>query len=100
MDSTELRNTSLRLWNKTRTYVMKTSERKWTVAGIGFAFLVACIFVPPLGIAAFGTAIAGWWIVVAVVTVLGAFAGNRMGIEVERRQVLREKREEPSGGDG
>lgn len=98
MDSTELRKTSLRLWNKVRAYVLKTPERKWTAAGVGLAFVVACIFAPPIGIAAFGGAIAGWWIVVAMVTLFGAFAGNRMGIEMERRQVRRDKRKDPSGG--
>jgi hypothetical protein len=52
-------------------------------------FGVALIFVPNLGITAFGGAIAGWWIVVGVVTVIGAFAGNRAGIEVELRQPQR-----------
>ena len=95
MDITLLRETSRRLGTGVWASITKTTERKWTVAGIGLTFVAALIFVPPLGIAAFGTAIAGWWIVVAVMTVFGAFAGNRMGIEVERRQAMRDKREDP-----
>lgn len=98
MELTELRETSRRLWNRARAYVTKTPERKWTAAGIGLGFGVALIFVPPLGIAAFGGAIAGWWIVVLVVTVFGAFAGNRAGIEVERRQAQRGQQKDPTGG--
>lgn len=81
-----LTKTSLRLWRATIAYVTGTPERKWTAAGIGLAFGVALIVVPPLGIAAFGGAIAGWWIVVAVVTLFGGMAGNRVGVEIERRR--------------
>ncbi|GAA0596512.1 hypothetical protein GCM10008943_09550 [Paenochrobactrum glaciei] len=98
MDTTLLRETSRRLGRTVWAYVSKTPERKWTATGIGIAFVASIIFVPPIGIAAFGGAIAGWWIVVAVVTVIGAFAGNRVGIEMERRQVLRGKHEDPAGG--
>lgn len=77
------------LWLAAKAYVTKTSERKWTAAGIGIAFGLALIAVPPLGIAAFGTAIAGWWLVVAVVTIFGGLAGNRLGIELERRRSRR-----------
>lgn len=90
--------TSRQLWGRTRAYVIKTPERKWTVAGIGLAFGLALIFVPPLGIAAFGGAIAGWWIVVGLVTMFGAFIGNRAGIEVERRQARRDEQSGPTGG--
>ncbi|KRA96531.1 hypothetical protein ASD83_15610 [Devosia sp. Root685] len=93
-----LRNTSRQLWSKARAYITKTPERKWTAAGIGLGFGVALIFVPPLGIAAFGGAIAGWWIVVGVVTVIGAFAGNRAGIEVERRQAQRKQQNNVTRG--
>lgn len=78
--------TSLRLWRAAAAYVTKTRERKWTAAGIGLAFGVALILVPPLGIAAFGGAVAGWWIVVAIVTLFGGMAGNRWGVELERRR--------------
>lgn len=91
MELRDLWATSRRLWERARAYVTKTPERKWTAVGIGLGFGVALVFVPPLGIAAFGGAIAGWWIVVGVVTVIGAFVGNRAGIEVERRQARREE---------
>lgn len=98
MNFDALRHTSRQLWSKARAYVTKTPERKWTAAGVGLGFGVALIFVPPLGIAAFGGAIAGWWIVVGIVTVIGAFAGNRAGIEVERRQAQRGQQNGPTGG--
>lgn len=98
MELDALRATSRRLWDKARAYITKTPERKWTAAGIGLGFGAALVFVPPLGIAAFGGAIAGWWIVVLVVTVIGAFAGNRAGIEVERRQARQEPPSDPTGG--
>lgn len=86
MASRAFTKTSVRLWRAATAFVTKTSERKWTAAGIGLAFGVALILVPPLGIAAFGGAVAGWWVVVAVVTVFGGMAGNRWGIELERRR--------------
>jgi len=78
--------TSHRLWKACLDYVTKTTERKWTTAGVGIGLGLAFILVPPLGIAAFGGAIAGWWIVVLVVALFGGFAGNRWGIELERRK--------------
>ena len=98
MNVQALSSTSRRLWSRARAYITKTPERKWTAAGIGLGFGVALIFVPPLGIAAFGGAIAGWWIVVGVVTLIGAFAGNRAGIEVERRQAQRGHQKDGTGG--
>lgn len=78
--------TSVRLWRAGIAFVTRTPERKWTAAGIGLAFGVALILVPPLGIAAFGGAVAGWWIVVGIVTLIGGMAGNRWGVELERRR--------------
>ncbi|CAN7570474.1 hypothetical protein LJR016_004164 [Devosia sp. LjRoot16] len=77
---------SLRLWRASVAYVTKTPERKWTAAGVGLGFGVALILVPPLGIAAFGGAMAGWWIVVTIVTLFGGMAGNRWGVQLERRR--------------
>ena len=94
MNFDALRHTSRQLWSKARAYVTKTPERKWTAAGVGLGFGL----VPPLGIAAFGGANAGWWIVVGVVTVIGAFAGNRAGIEVERRQARQVSPSDTTGG--
>ncbi|RST87522.1 hypothetical protein EJC49_04675 [Aquibium carbonis] len=78
--------TSLRLWRGLAAYVTKTPERKYTAAGIGLGFGMALIFVPPLGIVAFGAAITGWGIVVAIVTLFGGMVGNRWGVELERRR--------------
>jgi threonine/homoserine efflux transporter RhtA len=86
MNLQSLNTMSRRMWRASLAYVTKTTERKWTTAGIGLGLGVAFILVPPLGIAAFGGAIAGWWIVVIIVAVFGGFAGNRWGIELERRK--------------
>lgn len=84
-----LTKNSRRLWRASAAYITKTPQRKWTAAGVGLGFGVALILVPPLGIAAFGGALAGWWIVVAIVTVFGGMAGNRWGVELERRRSKR-----------
>lgn len=78
--------TSGRLWKALVRYVMASPERKWTVWGIAIAFGISVVAVPPLGIAAFGTAIAGWWLVALVLTIVGGFAGNRWGIQVDRNR--------------
>ena len=87
MTSSEIGATAARMWTAAVAYTTRTPQRKWTSAGIALGFGVALIAVPPLGIAAFGTAIAGWWLVALVVTAFGAFAGNRVGVEFERRGV-------------
>lgn len=81
-----LKQTSRVLYSRTAAYITKTPERKWTAVGVALGFGIALIFVPSLGIAAFGTAFAGWWLVVGVVTVFGALLGNRAGIEIQRRR--------------
>lgn len=81
-----LRENSRLLWSKGRNYVMKTPERRWTAGGAVLATVVGSILVPPMGIVALGGGIAGWWIVVVMLTLFGVLIGNRVGIEVGRRQ--------------
>ncbi|WP_156941717.1 hypothetical protein [Mesorhizobium sp. WSM2561] len=49
---------------------------------------LATIVLPGLGIAIVGTALAGWWLVVAFFTVLSALCGNRVGIGREKAALL------------
>lgn len=86
MNWQRLKLTSAALYERAAGYVTKTPERKWTAVGVALGFGGALILVPPLGIAMFGTAFAGWWLVVGIVTALGALLGNRVGIEVQRRK--------------
>ena len=67
-----------------------TSQQRWTTSFVGVGFLLAAIFVPPFGIAALGTAIAGWWIAVIVVTIVFGLVGNRFGIGREKAALLRD----------
>lgn len=85
MNWQSLKTTSAALFGRTQAFATKTPERKWTAVGLALGFGFALILVPPLGIAVFGTAFAGWWLAVAIVTAFGALVGNRAGIEVQRR---------------
>lgn len=86
MDRLQLKRTSADLYRRSRLFITKTPQRKWTAVGVAVGLGLALIAVPPLGIAAFGGAVAGWWLVVLVVTIFGALIGNRAGVEVERRR--------------
>jgi len=74
------------LYRRASGFVTKTAQRKWSAVGASLGLGLGLIFAPSIGIAAFGGAIAGRWIVVAVITVFGALIGNRLGVEVERRR--------------
>ncbi len=67
-------------------FLSRTPQRKWTAVGAALGLGTGLIVVPPLGIAAYGGAIAGSWLVVLVVMAFGALIGNRAGVEVERRR--------------
>ena len=67
-----------------------TTQQKWTTAGICAATITTIAFVPNLGIAIFGTAFAGWWVVLFVTAMLGGLAGNRVGVGREKAALLRQ----------
>lgn len=70
---------------KSRKYLLSTPQRRWTTYGVGGAFVLAFIAVPPFGIAASGIAFAGWWLAVLLATIFGALVGNRIGVAVEQK---------------
>lgn len=74
-----------------------TTQQKWTTSFIFGGLLIATIAVPPLGIAVFGTAFAGWWLTVFLMTLFFGLVGNRVGIGRERAALLREtQRSDPT----
>ncbi|MCZ8041676.1 MAG: hypothetical protein O9330_04300 [Beijerinckiaceae bacterium] len=52
--------------------------------------MLATIAVPPLGIAVFGTAFAGWWFAVFLMTLFSGLIGNRFGIGREKAAAIRQ----------
>lgn len=62
-----------------------TPQQKWTTGGIIVGLVVATIVMPPFGIAVFGTAFAGWWFAVFLMTLVCGLVGNRFGIGREQK---------------
>ncbi|MDQ0455162.1 hypothetical protein [Rhizobium paknamense] len=65
-----------------------TTQQKWTTS-FGLAGLVlATMVTPSFGIVAFGTAFAGWWLAVFVITLLFGLMGNRVGVGREKATMV------------
>ncbi|OBY05976.1 hypothetical protein BAE36_17390 [Rhizobium leguminosarum bv. trifolii] len=71
-------------------FAWRTAQRRWTTIGVGAALILTSAFIPNLGIAIFGTAFAGWWVVLGVMALLGGLAGNRVGIGREKATLIRQ----------
>ncbi|WFS02401.1 hypothetical protein [Rhizobium tumorigenes] len=67
-----------------------TTQQKWTTGGVVAGLTVATIVMPPLGIAVSGTAFAGWWLAVFVMTILFGLFGNRLGVGREKAELVRQ----------
>jgi hypothetical protein len=50
---------------------------------------IAALLVPPLGIAVFGTAFAGWWVAVILTTIFFGLIGNNLGVRREKAKLVR-----------
>lgn len=70
-------------------HAWRTSQQKWTTSFVVAGFAIASLFMPGLGIAIFGTAFAGWWLAVLIVTVIFGMTGNRIGIGREKAEMQR-----------
>ena len=80
-DYTETRRSAWRLLMR---LCWTTTHQKWTTSFIVAGLAIAVCFVPRLGIAVFGTAFAGWWLTVLLVTVFFGLVGSRVGIGREK----------------
>lgn len=69
-----------------------TTQQKWTTSFVIGGLALASVVMPPVGIALFGTAFAGWWLAVFVMTVFFGLVGNRFGIGREKAAILRQAR--------
>lgn len=73
-----------------------TTQQKWTTSFIIGGLSLATLIMPGLGIAAFGTAFAGWWLAVFVTTVFFGLVGNRVGVGREKAALVRQSQDESS----
>ncbi|AIC28136.1 hypothetical protein IE4771_CH03042 [Rhizobium etli bv. mimosae str. IE4771] len=71
-------------------FAWRTAQRRWTTIRVAVALILTTAFIPSLGIAIFGTAFAGWWVVLGVMALLGGLAGNRVGIGREKATLIRQ----------
>jgi len=71
-------------------FAWRTAQRRWTTIGLAIGLILTTAFVPSLGIAIFGTAFAGWWVVLGVMTLLGGLVGKRVGIGREKATLMRQ----------
>ena len=66
-----------------------TTQQKWTTSFVIGGLILATIVMPPFGIAVFGTAFAGWWFAVFLMTLVCGLVGNRFGIGREQNALKR-----------
>lgn len=67
-----------------------TTQQKWTTSFVGGGLALASLLMPPFGIAVFGTAFAGWWLAVFIMTVFFGLVGNRVGLGREKATLMRQ----------
>lgn len=75
-----------------------TTQQKWTTASVIAGMALATAIMPGLGIAVFGTAFAGWWLAVVIMTLFFGLVGNRVGVGREKATLLR--RMQPNAQEG
>lgn len=69
-----------------------TIQQKWTTSFVVTGLALATMMMPGLGIAVFGTAFAGWWLAVSVMTLFFGLVGNRVGVGREKASLVRQTR--------
>lgn len=72
-----------------RALIWGTRERRWTTYWTIGGLVAASLFMPAIGIAVLGTAFAGWWLAVLVITLISGMFGNRLVVELDRRAAAR-----------
>ncbi|MCV9943934.1 MULTISPECIES: hypothetical protein [unclassified Rhizobium] len=75
--------------------VWTTTQQKWTTSFVPAGMALTTVFMPGFGIAVFGTAFAGCWFAVVVMTVFFGLVGNRVGVGREKATLLRQTHTEP-----
>lgn len=68
-----------------------TSQQKWTSSCALGGLILTTLLMPPLGISVLGTAFAGWWLGVFVLTIFCGLVGNRIGIGKEKAAFEKDK---------
>lgn len=67
-----------------------TTQQRWTTSFAVGGLVLATIVMPSFGIAVFGTAFAGWWLAVFIMTVFFGLLGNRLGVGREKATLQRQ----------
>ena len=67
-----------------------TTQQKWTTSFFVVGLTLATLVMPGFGIAVFGTAFAGWWFAVFIMTLFFGLVGNRVGVGREKATLLRQ----------
>ena len=89
-----MRNRSLPTLRKLATVIrkhsLKTTTRRWATGGAMVAMLVAVVFLPAMGLALKGTAVAVWWPAVAIMMIFGALVGGVIGLNKTNKNLHKE----------
>jgi hypothetical protein len=72
-----------------------TTQQRWTTSFVVAGLILATIVMPSFGIAVFGTAFAGWWLAVFIMTGVCGLVGNRVGVGREKASMMRQAESEP-----
>ena len=67
-----------------------TTQQKWTTSFVVAGLALATLMMPRFGIAVFGTAFAGWWFAVCIMTLFFGLVGNRVGVGRKKATLLRQ----------
>ncbi|RVD37110.1 hypothetical protein EN742_20965 [Mesorhizobium sp. M4A.F.Ca.ET.020.02.1.1] len=67
-----------------------STQQRWTTSFVVAGLILATIVMPSFGIAVFGTAFAGWWLAVFIMTGVCGLVGNRVGIGREKARMMRQ----------
>lgn len=66
-----------------------TTQQKWTTSFAIAGLTLSTLLMPGVGIVVFGTAFAGWWLAVFIMTLLFGLFGNRVGVGREKAILMR-----------
>ncbi|MCR4520977.1 MULTISPECIES: hypothetical protein [Bosea] len=67
-----------------------TSQQKWTTSCAIGGLVLATMVTPGFGIAVFGTAFAGWWVAVILITIFSGLFGRHLSLSRSHSKLVKQ----------
>ena len=67
-----------------------TSQQKWTTSFALGGMVLATMITPGFGIAVFGTAFAGWWAAVVLITIFSGLFGRHLSLSRSHAKLVKQ----------